>query len=523
MGLVTALVMCGVFFQEHAAGQRGQRPAVSSPAAAPSFVSYPLSASGQAYGAIDGHHLWQYVKEQSDIARHYRDSGHPQFWGRIVGTSSDVEDVDWLLKKYREIGLTDTHSQPVLLFHPQWSGDSWDVSVTGGGRTTKLTSAQPPYGATSTDGKTLDLPVVYAGLGSDADFAGRDVRGKAVLLVSEARGGNAVRKAQDNGAAAILSADLRGGNYSFQAYRENTTVPTFNLGTEDGLMLRDQIAKAPVGDPPHIKLRLDGKWMPGQKSFLVWGTLPGVTDETIYVIAHRDGWFDAAGDNATGVATMLGLAEYFARVPQNQRRRTMIFIGTDGHHANSPSGYGREWLAANREKFFSRTALMINAEHPAEVLTHGGAAQGWTESTTPDQWYAGGAARPQLTKTAADAFHEFGLPIWAQPSATPPGGDLGPFVAFLPGLVAQSNDFRYFHTTGDTPENIPWSGLEAATRAYAKIVDQVNKLPLTELQRPAEARTPRIDFASCPAWVRDSSAQCTENKERACAVTSPGC
>ncbi|MGH7487191.1 MAG: hypothetical protein ACREMY_16545, partial [bacterium] len=140
VGLVTALVMCGVFFQEHAAGQRGQRPAVSSPAAAPSFVSYPLSASGQAYGAIDGHHLWQYVKEQSDIARHYRDSGHPQFWGRIVGTSSDVEDVDWLLKKYREIGLTDTHSQPVLLFHPQWSGDSWDVSVTGGGRTTKLTS-----------------------------------------------------------------------------------------------------------------------------------------------------------------------------------------------------------------------------------------------------------------------------------------------------------------------------------------------------------------------------------------------
>ena len=82
---------------------------------------------------------------------------------------------------------------------------------------------------------------------------------------------------------------------------------------------------------------------------------------------------------------------------------------------------------------------------------------------------------------------------------------------------------RYFHTTGDTPENVAWSGLEAATRAYAKIIDEVNKLPLSDLQRPPVPRTPRIDFASCAAWVKDSSAACTQNTEQACAITSPGC
>ena len=41
--------------------------------------------------------------------------------------------------------------------------------------------------------------------------------------------------------------------------------------------------------------------------------------------------------------------------------RTMIFIGTDGHHQVSPGGYGREWLYANRDKFFSKTAVMFNA------------------------------------------------------------------------------------------------------------------------------------------------------------------
>jgi Zn-dependent M28 family amino/carboxypeptidase len=44
------------------------------------------------------------------------------------------------------------------------------------------------------------------------------------------------------------------------------------------------------------------------KTALIWGALPGVTDETIYIMAHRDGWFDASGDNASGVASMLGLA-----------------------------------------------------------------------------------------------------------------------------------------------------------------------------------------------------------------------
>jgi hypothetical protein len=512
VGLVAALLLFGRLSQTNAAGQRAQLPA--TPSSAPVYVGWPLPATGKAYGRIDGKHLWQYVREQADIAERYRDQGHPQFWGRIAGTSGDLEDAQWLLTKYQQAGLTDTHSQTVAFFHPQWVPQFWEVTATAAGKMMKLTSAQPPYGAVSTDGKVLDLPAVYVGLGSEADFAGRDLRGKAVLFIRSQFTYNVgpadvLKRAEDHGAAAILVSDLRGGNLNVQAYRANTTLPSFNLGTDDALAVRDLIATAASGDPPHIKVRLDAQWVSGQKSFLVWGTLPGATDETIYVIAHRDGWFDAAGDNASGVATLLGLAEYFAKIPQSQRRRTMMFIGTDGHHQISPGGYGREWLAANREKFFAKTAVMFNAEHPSEVLTHGGATNGWTETVTPNAWYAGGSARPQLTRIARDAFHEFGLPIWAQPSEIPPGGDVGPFVGFLPGVVVQSNDFMYMHTTGDTPDNVGWSGLEAATRAYARIVDEVNKIPLSDLRRsPDGPYKPRIDLADCEDWIKDSSAMC---------------
>ena len=70
----------------------------------------------------------------------------------------------------------------------------------------------------------------------------------------------------------------------------------------------------------------------GLKTASVWGTLPGTTDEDIIIIAHLDGYFDAALDNASGLAVMVGLLEHFSKVPQAQRRRNIRFLGSAGHH-----------------------------------------------------------------------------------------------------------------------------------------------------------------------------------------------
>src|SRR5262245_2711719 len=242
----------------------------------PAFLQWPLPATGKAYGTIDGARLWQDVKQHGDIAERYRQQGHPQFWGIIAGTSGDADEAQWLLGRYKQIGLTETHIQTVAFFHPQWAPASWEVVATGNGQSTALTSAQPAYATTSTNGKSLDVPVVYAGLGSEADLAGRDVRGKAILFFREGASSSTwpvavLQRVQSAGAAAIFMSDFRGGNLNTQSYRANSNVPTFNLGTEDGLMLRDLIGKARAGNPPHLKIRLDATWASDQKSFLVWG------------------------------------------------------------------------------------------------------------------------------------------------------------------------------------------------------------------------------------------------------------
>ena len=50
-----------------------------------------------------------------------------------------------------------------------------------------------------------------------------------------------------------------------------------------------------------------------------------------------DGYYDAALDNASGMAVMIGLADYFAAIPREERRRNITFIGTAGHHVGSPN------------------------------------------------------------------------------------------------------------------------------------------------------------------------------------------
>ncbi|HYL39636.1 MAG TPA: M28 family peptidase [Bryobacteraceae bacterium] len=83
----------------------------------------------------------------------------------------------------------------------------------------------------------------------------------------------------------------------------------------------------------------------GLRDASVWGQLPGTTDEDIIVMAHHDGFFEGALDNASGMAVMLSLAEYYSKVPKEQRRRTLKFVTTAGHHAGSA---GTQWMHDNR-------------------------------------------------------------------------------------------------------------------------------------------------------------------------------
>ncbi len=98
------------------------------------LLQWPLLPANKAYGAIDGKKLHRYVEDQTAISRRYRDAGHPQFWGRIIGTSADEESQQWMLNKFKQAGLSDVRLQSFDMV-PQWMPQSWTVTGTAMGKT----------------------------------------------------------------------------------------------------------------------------------------------------------------------------------------------------------------------------------------------------------------------------------------------------------------------------------------------------------------------------------------------------
>jgi len=481
------------------AGQAQQRSTIAqslTPPALPlsrvesAMIEFPLPKSEDAYRAIGGHKMHKYVVELAEISKRYRDAGHPKYWGRLIGTQSETETNEWLAGKFRGLGLSDVRIQPLDL-PPQWTPMNWDVAVTANGQTVHLNSAQPDYEANSLP--ATDLDAVYVGLGTEADFMGRDVKGKAVFLTSMLGVTNerAIKRADDKGAAVIFEVSMLPGNMRYQAYPSGTKAPAFTMGNDDGAAARKLIEAAGATMPAKVHVSLEVQKVPNLKTALVWGTLPGATDETIYVTAHKDGWFEGASDNGAGVASMLGLAEHFAKIPKAKRKRTIVFIGLDGHHNGTDGAAGVKYLTANKATLFAKTALLLNDEHPSTIFTQSrpryypGDELAWANTVMPLQWYGGGKERPVLEKIVRDAFKTFGQALEFDPSPTPPASDASYFYRFTPAIDA-SEYHSYFHTEWETPEAVPWTGLEASTRAFAKIIDEVNKRPLSDFQRPED-------------------------------------
>ena len=365
---------------------------------------------------------------------------------------------------------------------PQWIPSSWEVTASAGTESFELESAWPAYGTVETGPGGLDLEVVYLGWGTQADMAGRDIAGKAAIIYSMPMSGSirhsatmngALARAEANGAAAIFVVIEIPGNLSYSLFPPGTSVPTFALGSRDGEALREKIEESTPGTLPRLYVRLDVDMVPDLTTSSVWGEIPapkGGAEGDIIVVAHRDAFFEGKSDNATGVATALGLAAHFARIPLEERHRTIKIIGTPGHH--DLEGIGQDWLLENTSGALGSVALLINAEHTAHTLI-----DRWGNDLMPTNavgvfsWTVNGS--PALLEIANCAFDEFGITRWNRMGG--PTGEIGSIRTLMPS-VGLMHAAVLLHT--NSPETIPGAGLVATTRAYARIIDDVNRLDM---------------------------------------------
>jgi hypothetical protein len=404
---------------------------------------------------------------------------------------ADKETEAWLLEKYRRAGVTDVRAQSFDL-PPQYYPKAWAVTASSGGKTVKLESSIPGIGS-STSGP-MSVEAVYVGLGTEADFAGRDVRGKAAFIYGSYEPGlwsssairdGGLRRAEERGAAVVFISVGIPGNMKMHAVRGRVGIPAFSIGLDDFVTVRRMIESATPGQTPRITINLDTSMVTGLKTSMIWAVIPGVTNEMVIVNAHRDGYFEGAADNASGMATTIGLAEYYAKLPKEKRRRTLALVNSPGHHGTPDLGL--KWIQDNKDTTLSgNMVLFLNGEHTAAGQTYlRGPVIRKANAANAFWWSLEGGQK--LQAIVLGAFRTFGVATYAEPEpGSPPGanGDYGRAATI--GLVDAG---IFYHTEGETAVTIPPYGLEASTRAFAKIIDETNKLDRKDLVKPGATTT----------------------------------
>ncbi len=443
------------------------------------YPDWPLTPQQQQYASINGERMKQQVIDLGQIAINYRDEGH-KWWGRLPGTSADREGMAYMTEVFEDLGLTVERFPYVL--PRDWRPTDWHVGYsTSEGDGIHFATAFPVAGTKATGDQLLEAEAVWVGIGAGADFIGRDVRGKAVVIYSTfVPGGrshsasdrsnlfNANTRAVELGAAMIINVMGVPGNGQFQPEAGIREIPQFTLSMDEGFALRERLDR---GEKVTMHYQLQVDEPENLETAYTIATLPGMSEEEIVVMTHTDGYFQAATDNAAGMASALEIARFYAAKPISERPRTMRFIQFSDHH-HGEVARGRPGIGINDAYPWDKVALKLTMEHPSQTLLYM-----YNDSLTPTnalgafRWNALGSVA--FEEMVFETLREFGVSVYAMEDG-PKNGNYAPSFHIIDHII--------YHTSLDIPELVPASGLARSTRAFAAAIDRVNGMTMGELR-----------------------------------------
>jgi len=415
-------------------------------------------------------------------------------WGRRAATPAFMHTVEWVVGELKAAGLKDARVETFPVTTPMWVPSAWRVELVGdpafgaGTATVALASAFPQPGGASTPADGITASVVYVGHGTDADLAGRDVKGKIAVvrvrpepsLFGSGEQGVAARLVE-KGAVGVVNAVEGPGNAQYVDTRFACgKAPCFIVGGHDAWFLQQVIGKAANAgllDRLKLRLQLTSEEKTGLTSANGVAMIPGQSAKRIIVNAHADGYFQGGDDNASGLAVLVGLARHFAKQPQP--KHTLMFVASGGHHG---PGNGPGALVAAHPELKDNTLLVINLEHVAYLDVVRGKTRApdnigmvWETSVTEAAKAVGVTNEsPFLIDLWSRAPRCFGVATYQLPGAGV-SGDLGGYRALGAPMTQMIQSGTFYHSSGDVYEAVPAQGLERAARFHAYLIEQADQ------------------------------------------------
>jgi aminopeptidase YwaD len=257
---------------------------------------------------------------------------------RFVGNEGDGVAAEVVRRRFRELGLEVVEREFSTL---GCRVGRVELVVAGRG-----VDAIPPYFSPPTPPGGLRAELVLVGAGDEADYEGRDVEGKIVVMQELGLGysrfwlGTFAALAARRGALAMIVVhplpwpyrmSLEAGNGDLNHRFLEEQIPVVCISAIDGAHLMHALGSGRV--EAHLIVESS---LPEVTSWNVSGFLrgSGLPDEHLVVHAHRDhGVEPGANDNGSGYGTMLEIAGALAA---ERPRRSIEFLCTTAEEGTTP-------------------------------------------------------------------------------------------------------------------------------------------------------------------------------------------
>ncbi|HEY0513332.1 MAG TPA: M28 family peptidase [Thermoanaerobaculia bacterium] len=395
---------------------------------------------------------------------------------RPAGSKAYDAAVAWGLRKMKELGFSNVHTEPVTV--PHWvRGDESGEIVAPYPQPVQLTALGGSAGtpAAGIEAEVIEVPSLEA---VDKLDPAR-VKGKIVFYnvrmertkdgsgygqAVRVRGGGASAAAR-LGAAAVIIRSIgtdhnrtpHTGGIRYQDGVEK--IPAAALSIPDADLLADEIAS---GKPVVFRLKLGARYLPDVQTANVVGEIPGreKPGEIVLLGAHLDSWDLGTGaiDDAAGCGIMMETARRIAQLPRKPRRTLRVVL-----FANEEFGVsgGNAYAAAHREEL---------ARHALAGESDLGSGRVWRISSRVDP-----AKLPVVAELA-------GL-LGVEPGGNETEGetDLEPMAESRVPMISLSQDattyFDIHHTANDTLDKIDPRDLDQNVAAWTAVAYAVADMP----------------------------------------------
>jgi len=405
-------------------------------------------------------------------------------WVKLSGTPDELQSLQYVRTTLEKYGYRTT-----LILHDAYISlpGAARVEVDGRALTSITHSHSKSSPAGGTHGKLVDV-----GDGTEADFAGRDLRG--CIVMAEGIASPAVaRRASLAGAVGQLHISPHQhlhemcispvwGSPTSETLGEMPATVACTISDADGAALRERLAR---GEQPRVVLhaQVDTRW---RKTPILVADMAGpeTGDEAPFVLfsGHHDTWYYGVMDNGSANATMLEVARLCA-TEQKKWRRGLRICFWSGHSHGRYSG-STWYVDEHWDELDRRCAAHVNVDSTGGT---GATVLGNAAAVSELAALAGEAIREQTgqqytgtrkSRSSDDSFPGIGIPaMFGSLSQQPPSP-----------LKMRNALGWWWHTPEDLIDKLDENNLVRDTKVFVHVVWRLLADAVLPLDYAAHAR-----------------------------------